>query len=273
MQQVYRRADEDDVDNIGLFIISDTSQRNDNLFSFPLKNRAGWLSLRGVVGAAWLLFILALVASISLVVNLFEALQTNNLGPLRAIFLYIIPLIFSLSIVVLIVLTSSVFKKRVRDLGFKDINVYARYRGKLISNLIYSLNDATRFGDAIRMRKLEPSAELQSIATDAEAVPTNLWFTEEAALRKLIVCGQASICFNLMKHMLEQKSSELQDLLTPEFHRYTQPLSSSGKFLRRNRRDSCAPRNVTISYLESRSPSRWAVGADRYRLILDVSAG
>ncbi|HEV7683675.1 MAG TPA: hypothetical protein VGO68_16220 [Pyrinomonadaceae bacterium] len=195
MQQVYRRANEDDVDNIGLFIISDTSQRNDNLFNFPLKNRAGWLSLRGVVWAAWLLFILALVASISLVVNLFEALRTNNLGPLRGVFLYIIPLIFSLSIVValfwtrrrlqsalvtvqektdlelwpyvkrltipellelidgrlksLIVLTSSVFMKRVRELGFKDINVYARYRGKLSSNLIYSLNDATRFGDAI----------------------------------------------------------------------------------------------------------------------------
>jgi predicted acylesterase/phospholipase RssA len=257
VEQVYRRADEDDVDNPGLFIISDTSQRHDNLFSFPAKNRAGWLSLRGVVGAAWLLFILALVASISLLVNLLEAMQTNNLGLLRAVFLFIIPLIFCLSIVValpwtrrrlqgalvtvqektdlelwpyvkrltipellelidgrlksLIVLTSSVFMKRVRDLGFKDINVYERYRGKLSSNLIYSLNDETRFGAAIRTHNLEPTAELQSIAIDAEAVPTNLWFTEEATLQKLIVCGQASICFNLMKYMLEQKSADLQD--------------------------------------------------------------
>jgi hypothetical protein len=100
----------------------------------------------------------------------------------------------------------------VRDLGFKDINVYERYRSKLSSNLIYSLNEATRFGAAIRTHKLEPSAELQSIANDAEAVPTNLWFTEEDSLRKLIVCGQASIRFNLMKYMLEQKSAELQDL-------------------------------------------------------------
>ena len=111
----------------------------------------------------------------------------------------------------LIVLTSSIFMKRVRDLGFKDINVYDRYRGKLRSNLIYSLNDTTRFGAAIRTNKLEPTAELQSIASDAEAAPTNLWFTDEALLRKLIVCGQATTCFNLMKYMLEQKSAELQD--------------------------------------------------------------
>ncbi|MDX6576891.1 MAG: hypothetical protein QOE96_2844 [Blastocatellia bacterium] len=257
VEQVYKRADQDAEDTIGLFIISDTSQRRDDLFDFPVKKRAGWLSLRGVGRAGWLLFILALLTSITLFIDLFEGLRSNNLGLARAVFLYVIPLIFSLSIVIalrwtrrrlrdalvtvqaktelelwpavkrltipellelidsrlksLIVLTSSVFMKRVRDLGFKDINVYERYRGKLSANLIYSLNDATRFGDNIRTHNLEPTAELQSIANDAEAVPTNLWFTEEATLRKLIVCGQASICFNLMKYMLEQKSAELQD--------------------------------------------------------------
>ena len=40
----------------------------------------------------------------------------------------------------LIVLTSSVFMKRVRDLGFKDIHVYEKYHGKLIPNLIYDLD-------------------------------------------------------------------------------------------------------------------------------------
>ena len=77
VEQVYRRADGDDVDNIGLFIISDTSQRHDNLFDFPLKDRAGWLSLQGIVRAAWLLFILALIASIGVLINLVQAFQNK----------------------------------------------------------------------------------------------------------------------------------------------------------------------------------------------------
>lgn len=263
--QVYKREDHDGEDtddlgteeNIGLLIISDTSQRQDSLFEFPLKDRAGRLSLRGIVWAAWLLFILALVTLVSLLFNLLQAIEANSLGPVKAIFLYVIPLIFCLSIGIalpwtrrrlhdalvtvqektdlelwsyvkrltipellelidgrlksLIALTSSVFMKRVRDLGFKDINVYEKYRGKLSPNLIYSLNDPRRFGKAIRANKLEPTIELQRIATEAEGVPTNLWFTDEATLQKLIVCGQASICFNLMRYMLEQKSTELQD--------------------------------------------------------------
>lgn len=271
VKRVYKRADQNEEEDIGLFIISDTSQRHERLFNFPVKKRAGWLSLRGVVCTAWLLFILALVASLSLLVNLVQALQANQLDLMRAIFLYAIPLFFSLFITValgwtrgrfrkalvtiqektaldlwpavkrltvpellelidgriksLIVLTSSVFMKRVRDLGFQDIFVYEKYNEKLCPNLIYSLDDERRFGDKITARQLEPTAELRKIATDTESTPTNLWFTEEARLKQLIVCGQATICFNLLKYMLEHKSVELEDKASKVSHLFENALN------------------------------------------------
>ncbi len=109
----------------------------------------------------------------------------------------------------LVVLTSSVFMKRVRNLGYKDINVYPKYQGKLCPNLIYGLDDHERFGARINARGLEPSEELRTLACNAESVPTNLWFTEEDTLQNLIACGQATMCFNIMKYILDNKTVDL----------------------------------------------------------------
>ena len=255
VEHIYQRVGKDGVDDVGLFIISDTSPRSENLFAFPVKNRKGWLTLGGVVRTAWILFILSLITSISLLLNGIQGFESDEVSVLRGVFLYVIPFIFSISISAslwwarhrlknaligvrananlaiwphvrslsvpevlelvesriksLIVLTTSVFMKRVRNLGYKDINVYPKYQGKLCPNLIYGLNDSERFGAGVKARHLEPSEKLQALALEAERVQTNLWFTEEETLQNLIACGQATMCFNIMKYILDHKSLDL----------------------------------------------------------------
>jgi hypothetical protein len=255
VEHIYQRVGKDGVDDVGLFIISDTSPRNENLLTFPVKNRKGWLTLGGVVKAAWILFILSLITSVSLLLNAIQGFESGEVSTPRGIFLYGIPFIFSISISLalwwarhrvkkalsglreksnlviwphvrslsvpevlelvesriksLIVLTTSVFMKRVRNLGYKDINIYPKYQGKLCPNLIYGLNDSERFGKGIKARSLEPSEKLQSLALNAERVQTNLWFTEEETLQNLVACGQATMCFNIMKYILDHKAADL----------------------------------------------------------------
>jgi predicted acylesterase/phospholipase RssA len=252
---IYQRVGKDGVDDVGLFIISDTSPRSENLLTFPVKNRKGWLTLGGVVRVAWALFMLSLITSVSLLLNGIHEFESGEVSVLKGAFLYVIPFIFSISISIalwwsrhrlknaliglkaktnlalwshvrclsipevlelvesrirsLIVLTTSVFMRRVRNLGYKDINVYPMYQGKLCPNLIYGLNDRERFGTEIKARGLEPSENLQALALDAERVSTNLWFTEEETLQNLIACGQATMCFNIMKYILAHKADDL----------------------------------------------------------------
>jgi len=256
VEHIYQRVGKDGVDDVGLFIISDTSQRSEKLLTFPVKNRKGWLTLGGVVRTAWVLFILSLITSVSLLVDGIQRFESGGVSMLRGVFLYVIPFIFSISsslalwwarhrlkhalgglqaktnlrlwphvkclsvpevieliesrIKSLIVLTASVFMKRVRDLGYRDINVYPKYQRKLCSNLIYGLDDHERFGPRIKARGLEPSEELRTLARNAESVQTNLWFTEEDTLQNLIACGQATMCFNIMKYILDNKNDDLR---------------------------------------------------------------
>jgi hypothetical protein len=209
----------------------------------------------------WLLFILAFVTTVSLLANGLDAYLTASVSWPVALFLYVIPFVFSMSIVIalplvrlrfldglkmvqdqtdlklwpylkklttsdlialvgsriksLIALTSSIFMTRIRDLGFKDIFVYPKYNKRLIPNLIYDLNDPRRFGKEIQAQKLEPTAEFQQIAAAAEEVPTGLWFTNEETLRKLIVCGHITTCFNLLRYILKYKAIELETPNSP----------------------------------------------------------
>jgi hypothetical protein len=108
----------------------------------------------------------------------------------------------------LITLSTSVFMKRIRDMGFADISVHPRYTGRTRSNLIYDLDDETRYGEEVRERGLKPSDDLRELARVTEAIDTNLWFTDEAGLRRLIACGQATACFNVMRFILRERKDK-----------------------------------------------------------------
>ncbi|HKQ52223.1 MAG TPA: patatin-like phospholipase family protein, partial [Pyrinomonadaceae bacterium] len=105
-------------------------------------------------------------------------------------------------------LTSSIFMKRVRDLIYRDINVYPKYQGREVSNLIYDLDDTGKFRKDV-VEKIEPTEELRALSREAEGVATALWLKGPEDLKNLIACGQATTCFNLMRYILESRSQQL----------------------------------------------------------------
>ena len=114
----------------------------------------------------------------------------------------------------LIALTTSVFTKRVRGMIYKDINLYEKYRGRLVQNLVYDLRNESRRALFKKAPWIEPTRKLKELAAQAEAMPTTLWFTrgkEEEELDRLVRCGRATMCFNLLRYMLEKQSEGLSD--------------------------------------------------------------
>ena len=105
-------------------------------------------------------------------------------------------------------LTSSVFMKRVRDLIYRDINIYPKYQGREFSNLIYDLDDTGKFRNDV-VEKIEPPETLRALAREAEGVATALWLKGPEDLKNLIACGQATTCFNIMRYILESRSRQL----------------------------------------------------------------
>lgn len=108
-----------------------------------------------------------------------------------------------------IVMTSSVFMKRIRALGFDRVFADLSLRDRLVPNLIYDLDNEERWGDEIKVQKLQPSEKLRAVARRAESYPTNLWFLHQENLDNLIFCGRATICFKILKYLLGQKSAEI----------------------------------------------------------------
>ncbi|HZH31880.1 MAG TPA: patatin-like phospholipase family protein [Pyrinomonadaceae bacterium] len=107
----------------------------------------------------------------------------------------------------LITLATSVFMKRIRDMGYEDISVYPKYAGKLRFNVLYDMDNETKYGAEVIRNHLEPSMKLRQLAKDAEKIGTNLWFTDEENLKKLVACGQATTCFNILRFILRKKSN------------------------------------------------------------------
>lgn len=114
-------------------------------------------------------------------------------------------------------LTTAIFMKRIRDLIYRDINVYPKYEGRQFENLIYDLDnnkrdDTGKFKNKI-VQMLDPTEELRQLAVAAEDVATALWIKGPDDLNNLIACGQATMCFNLMRYILDCRTD---DTLTPK---------------------------------------------------------
>lgn len=84
---------------LDLIIVSDTDQRNAALLEFPTAENAGILKVKYI---NWLLTFLQIASIISIIAVIFEfveSFQTHNLSPLKAIFLYLIPILFAGTVV------------------------------------------------------------------------------------------------------------------------------------------------------------------------------
>lgn len=116
----------------------------------------------------------------------------------------------------LVAMASAVFMKRIRDLGYNRIFASPVFGTKVVANIIYDLDNESRWGAEIRDAALQPSERLRAIAVRAESYKTNLWFTKPDDLENLIICGEATMCFNILKYLLKYRASELQDSDSPE---------------------------------------------------------
>lgn len=104
----------------------------------------------------------------------------------------------------LLSLTSGVFMNRIRTLVYKMIYNNKKYDGKRVSNLIYHLKSDKKFSKALgQMPGVKtPSEALHLVADIAADMPTELWFDTDYKQPCLAACGQATICYNLMKYIV-----------------------------------------------------------------------
>ncbi|HEY0020154.1 MAG TPA: patatin-like phospholipase family protein [Longimicrobium sp.] len=113
-------------------------------------------------------------------------------------------------------LTSSVFMARIRRMVFGLVWNDPAYEGKRVANLIYSMAkpDAPLFE---RFPWLRPNGEMVKLAETAEAMGTTLWFNEPAEFHMLQRAGEATLCFVLLKLIVEHRSARYE---TPDSDLY-----------------------------------------------------
>ena len=94
--------------------------------------------------------------------------------------------------------------KRVRGLVYKGVYRDEKYKGRRMANLIYSLTlDWPRLYG--RHPWLRPSAELVTLAQSVSEMGTTLWFDKDVRFEPLDRAGQATACFILLKHIVEDR--------------------------------------------------------------------
>lgn len=119
----------------------------------------------------------------------------------------------SLRISSLFAMAGSVFMKRVRGLVYGliygDNRVPVKkvleqmYGHRRISNLIDHLKTGRKFSNELmRSGVPEPSVKLRQVADVAANMKTTLWFDRQDQLQSLVVSGQATLCYNLMKFVV-----------------------------------------------------------------------
>lgn len=120
----------------------------------------------------------------------------------------------------LVVMSGSVFMKRVRDLSYSRIYADLNLREKIISNQIYDLNKNIHLKPGwekfITEAELAPSEKLRKSALRAESYATNLWFLDSDELENLIFCGRATMCYNILDFLLERRLEKLTDTASAE---------------------------------------------------------
>jgi predicted acylesterase/phospholipase RssA len=136
----------------------------------------------------------------------------------------------------LFALASSVFMKRIRSLVFARVYEDEQYEDKRVSNLIYELDGEKE----PKAPWLSPSKEMQVITRAAADMPTALWFDDPSDLQRLIACGEYTICYNLIDHILRryrfQKSKypvrikDLFERLAEDWEKFEQdPMMMAGR--------------------------------------------
>ncbi len=112
-------------------------------------------------------------------------------------------------------MAGSVFMKRIRRQGLAFI--YRQYgkqqKEKLIANFIYDLSSDNpkvdrEFSKLPGINKPGVNSNLQKIIDGTAKMPTTLWFTKDNQLDELIISGEATICYNLMRYIVRNYGND-----------------------------------------------------------------
>jgi len=110
----------------------------------------------------------------------------------------------------LFAMSNAVFMKSLRDLRYRDLYSDARFRKRVIANLIYELA-APKQNVADELPP--PTTAMQNVAKRASQMPTSLWFTDDHELLEVVLCGRFTACFNLRTFLDDlAESSAVVDL-------------------------------------------------------------
>ena len=122
-----------------------------------------------------------------------------------------------------IMMSSEIFLKRLRQLNYKSIFDDPFYRNRAVSSTIYELGNEKKQAwmsnvkNGVIPEELTPSEAMQQTTNKAAGMGTTLWFTaqekEERMPQHLMAAGQYTVCFNLLVqiHRLQQSP----EMLTP----------------------------------------------------------
>lgn len=173
-----------------------------------------------------IVFVLWIVLRRQLLLEIRKRLQglgVNLWATLRHLTLSEVLDLIQLRALSLVTMSGSIVLKRVRSLVFKTIYSKSRYRNRIISNLIYELKPNRR--SSRRANWLQPSPALSTVADQATATPTALWFEpgqEAKQLNTLLACGQFTTCFNLLDYILRQYGDDLSQYPPDVLATYTE---------------------------------------------------
>ncbi len=104
-------------------------------------------------------------------------------------------------------MTSNIFLKRIRQLLRNAFFADTSRRHRLTLNLLYDLNPTTTRAKMPHHDKdLLPNCKSKNYSVLAEEVPTTLWLDrEKEELKNLIICGQLSMCFSLVRFVFRKQ--------------------------------------------------------------------
>jgi hypothetical protein len=121
----------------------------------------------------------------------------------------------------LIVLSANVFLRRIRLMLSTSLRSNPDVNKRVAFNYIYDLEENRPALWKID-KDLIPTDEILKISKSASAYPTNLWFANEKALRNVLVCGQISVCYSILKHLIEERKTIPNDPNSPYYELYQQ---------------------------------------------------
>lgn len=106
----------------------------------------------------------------------------------------------------LIAMSSSVFMKRIRGLQITAVKANPNRTERVAFNFIYDMNSTKDRPSLWKIdENLKPTQGMRIVAEKAEKIETTLWFESEERLKKLILCGEMTVCFSLLKFLVVNK--------------------------------------------------------------------